>query len=119
METIKTQVKNRFMQICIGISMVTLSIGFLVLSINHATATPDRFPHPNDFMAQGGGKIGKYACSMCTVPGYKNNAGQTFPISLEAVVIDTETGKSVCYGATADNWKWMKDPNQIPANPFQ
>jgi len=120
METIKKQIKNNFLQTCIGIGIIFLCAGFFVLSINHASASsPEKVPTPKDFMAQGGGKIGKYQCSMCAISGGKNASGQFVSPTFEIVVLDTETGKTIFYTGDADNWKWVKDANQLPANPFQ
>ena len=47
METIKTQIKSKFLQTCIGISMIFLSAGFFVHSITPAMAAPTPMPAPN------------------------------------------------------------------------
>jgi hypothetical protein len=119
METIKKETKSKFLQVCIGVGIVFSSAAFLVLSINQASASaPAKMPTLNDFIAQGGGKVGKYSCSMCAISGGKNASGQLVSPTFEAIIMDTETGKSICYTSDADNWKWVKDANQIPASPF-
>jgi hypothetical protein len=120
METIKAQNKSKFLQVCIGVSMILISASLFIFSINHASASsPEKFPALKDFIQQGGGKIGKYACSMCAISGGKNANGQFISPTFEIIILDTETGKTICYTGDADNWKWVKDINQIPANPFQ
>jgi len=118
MKTIKTQIKGKFLQVCIGISIVLLSAGFFVLSINRTSASaPDKFPTPKDFMAQGTDKIGKYSTSMSIIPPYNNATYNNNTPTIEVIITDTETGKTVlweCY--LGKNWgKWNY---QIPANPF-
>lgn len=58
METIKTQMKSKFLQTCIGISMVLLSAGFFVHSITPAIAAPA--PAPNIKLTNSAAVIKEY-----------------------------------------------------------
>ena len=121
METTKTQNKSTFLQISMGISMMLVAASLFVLSVNHVSASsPDKFPTPNEFMMQGGGKIGKYTCTSSASGGGKNSSGQQVAPFSSLTIMDTETGKTVGYSADADGgWKWVKDASQLPANPLQ
>ena len=112
MEIIKTQMKNKFLQVSIGISMMLVAAGFFVLSINHVSASsPDKVPTPKDFMAQGGSKIGKYQVSLNSIYLTDGN------LTRNAMVIDTETGKTACYYRDAGA-EWKLISAQLPANPI-
>jgi hypothetical protein len=72
-------IKTKFLQTCIGISIVTLSLGFLFQSVQNATASPRTItPFQPEI-----GKFGKYATTVVT-----NTAGVIY-----AVTTDTETGQ--------------------------
>lgn len=98
--------KNRFLQISIGISMMLLSTAFLIQSINPSQATPG----PEKFLTEGTSKIGKYQMSFTYAIFPDGTAVQ------RALVWDTETGKSVYY--RNDDAGWIKQDNQLPANPI-
>lgn len=67
--------KNNFLSICLGISLVLVSAGFLIRSAYPAKAAP---PMPS--------AAGKYQLSVVSHNG-----------KLHAWVLDTETGKSSAY----------------------
>jgi len=87
METIKAHTRNKFLQVCIGISMVFISAGFFIHSISSANAAPT----PNNFMTQGTGKIGKYQIVF-------DNKNTDF------YLVNTETGKSLWWNKTQQIW---------------
>ncbi|HXU26042.1 MAG TPA: hypothetical protein VN698_02335 [Bacteroidia bacterium] len=89
METIKTNIKSKFLQVCIGISMVFISAGFFVHSISTVTASPA--PVPKDFTTQGVSKIGKYQMVFDT----KNT---------DFYLVNTETGKSMWWNKAQQLW---------------
>jgi hypothetical protein len=98
--------KNKFLQISIGISIIMLSAGFLIRSISPSQATPG----PEKFLAEGVSKIGKFQMSFTYAVFPDGTAVQ------RALVWDTETGKSVYY--RNDDAGWVKQDNQLPANPL-
>ena len=82
--------KNKFLQISIGISIIMLSLTFLLRSINHADAAPP----VEKFLSEGTNTIGKYQMNMViTSTGNAN-----------VLVWDTETGKSTYYYYSS-GWK--------------
>jgi len=87
METIKTHTRSKFLQICIGISMLFLSAGFFIHSISTATASP----MPKDFAMQGVGKTGKYQMVF-------DNKNTDF------YLVNTETGKSLWWDKVKQVW---------------
>ena len=97
--------KSKFLNICVGISIVLLSIGFLIRSIIPSQAAP----MPDLFLQQGTNKIGKYMM----VIGF-NSSGS----ARECLVWDTETAKSVYY-LYSDTRKWYNAGvvDQLPAKP--
>jgi len=76
--------KNNFLNICIGTSIVICSCAFLIRSVNPAQAAPA----PEDFQDAGTNKIGKYM--MMVVP-------ESEKYSEGIYVWDTQTGNSVRY----------------------
>jgi hypothetical protein len=89
MEITKTNTKNSFLQICMGISLVFVSAGFFIHSISTANASPA--PMPKDFMTQGAGKTGKYQIVFDT----KNT---------DFYLVNTETGKSLWWNKAKQLW---------------
>jgi hypothetical protein len=92
-------IKTKFLQTCIGISIVLLSLGFFFHSIPSAQAaslTPDKF------LQEGTDKIGKYQ-----MLGFSTT---------EVLVWDTETGKSIRYTFSGSSWATTK--YQLPAKPL-
>lgn len=87
METIKAHTRSKFLQVCIGISIVFISAGIFVHSISSANATPT----PNSFMTQNTGKIGKYQMVF-------DNKNTDF------YLVNTETGKSMWWNKTQQLW---------------
>lgn len=100
METIKTPIKSKFLQACIGVSMVLLSLGFLFQSLQKANASPsiEKFTQAGNI-----DKVGKYVFQQLT----QNGKQLMF-------VYDSETGVSKFY---AFDKIWMPEVFQLPANP--
>ena len=89
METIKTQMKSKFLQICTGISMVLVSAGFFVHSITPANAAPAT----KTFMPTTVGQTGKYILT------FLKDGNDTY-----TYMTDTETGKTHFYDSKAGKW---------------
>jgi hypothetical protein len=96
--------KNKFLNISIGIAIMLFSAGFFVRSINTANAAP---PMPQQFIEEGKNTIGKYQMSMAAVP----DGGS------KVVIINTETAETVYY-AKDNGVDWVKVRFQIPTDPF-
>jgi len=99
--------KNKFLVISIGISMMILSTAFLIRSINTANASPT----PGMFISEGINSVGKYQMTL-TYAVFSDGSTAT-----RALVWDTETGKSVYY--RNDKEGWIKQDFQLPASPLQ
>lgn len=86
--------KTKFLQGCIGITIVLFSLGFFVRSFIPANAQITTNQNTN-------GNNGKYqiAFSTCVDANY---------IYYSAVVCNTETGKSDLYSATGGGAGWTK-----------
>ncbi len=98
--------KTKFLQICIGITIVLLSSGFFIRSIVPATAqTNIGNTEP--------GKIGKYQIVM-------SSCVDNIAIYYIASIIDTETGKTQTYTATGGQSGWSKNTGNwnLPENPM-
>lgn len=78
--------KNRFLQISIGITLMLFGAGFFVRSFSNANAAPS----PKTFLTEGTNQIGKYMMSqqVVTLGEYRY---------YYFLVWDTETGKSKYY----------------------
>jgi hypothetical protein len=87
METIKAHTKGKFLQICMGLSMLFLSAGFFIHSIGTVTASP----MPKDFVTQSIGKTGKYQIVF-------DNKNTDF------YLVNTETGKSLWWDKAKQLW---------------
>lgn len=96
--------KNNFLQVSIGVTIMLFGAGFFIHTLKTATATPN----PEMFIQQGANKIGKY---MMMETHYSNNRSAT-------IVWDTETGNSRVYYFSNDEGKYMLDPSHIPDNPL-
>lgn len=94
--------KNRFLNISIGVSIMLLSGGFFLRSIPTANAAPT----PETFVEEGTSKIGKYMFQMCLGADDRRYG----------VVMDTETGKSKAYYYYLD--KFVDDGKAFPDNPL-
>jgi hypothetical protein len=98
--------KNKFLSISIGITLMLFGTGFLVRSIVPAQAAPS----PERFVEEGTTKIGKYM--MAVSSGNSNGI----------IVWDTETGASTYYEHTPSAYskgpKWVKDEAQLPMDPL-
>ncbi|MHB8261364.1 MAG: hypothetical protein ACYDCN_05890 [Bacteroidia bacterium] len=116
METIKKQMKSKFLQVSMGVSLMLFAAGFFALSINHAAASaPDKFPTPDKFVTAGDNTLGKYAAQF-TVVSWKDGSNRS--IVQVALIYDTQTGKSVLY--ESDNAEaWFKEKVQLPSSPLQ
>jgi hypothetical protein len=92
--------KNKFLQISFGVSMMMLSAGFLIRSVSTAEAAPT----PEKFVAEGTNKLGKYMMTMSTDDGHPT-----------VIIWDTETGKNKYY----ENYDtWRESGDQLPAIPL-
>ena len=100
--------KNKFLQVCLGISMLFISGGFLVYTINPAQAS---IPAPNKFIDGETNKIGKYMMVYGAPSG-----GDAYTV----IILDTENGNSICYTFNNSRRIWTKDPDseQLPKHPF-
>jgi hypothetical protein len=98
--------KNKFLNISIGITLMLFGTGFLVRSI----VPPQAAPTPEQFIEEGTTKIGKY---MMALSSGSNNG---------VIVWDSETGASAYYehmpSAYGKGPKWMKDEAQLPMDPL-
>jgi hypothetical protein len=92
-------IKTKFLQTCIGISIVLLSLGFFFQSIQSAHAAP---LSPQKFFQDGVNKIGKYQMLSFS--------------STEVLVWDSETGKSIRYSFEGSKWTLTK--YQLPEKPL-
>jgi len=92
--------KNKFLQVCVGLAIVLCATAFLIKSIAPAQAEPT----PANFINDGTNKIGTYMMNMIQ--------SQTGNISI--IVWNTETGKSVYY-YYSDGWKKAEG---LPENPL-
>jgi hypothetical protein len=99
--------KNKFLLISIGVSMMILSTAFLIRSISPANASPT----PDKFISEGTNSVGKYQMTL-TFSVFSDGSTAT-----RALVWDTETGKSVYY--RNDTNGWVKQDFQLPASPLQ
>jgi hypothetical protein len=91
--------KTKFLQTCIGISIVLLSLGFFFHSIQPAQAAP---LSPEKFFPEGTTNNGKYQLH--------------FFSSTEVLFWDSETGKSIRY--SFDGLKWSPTKFQLPEKPL-
>lgn len=82
--------KNKFLNICIGISLVLFGSGFFLRSLSNANAAPS----PQNFIEGNANQIGKYMMQV-----YITAAGTRC-----AIVWDTETGKSKNYYYNDRDW---------------
>ncbi|MBA4323040.1 MAG: hypothetical protein C0408_09515 [Odoribacter sp.] len=83
--------------------MILLAAGFFMRSFNSAQAGRQS---PDGFQQKGTNIAGKYqACLVIDGTAYN------------ALIIDTETGKSAFYSGCL-NAKWQLSPNQLPSNPL-
>lgn len=95
--------KNRFLNISVGVSIMLLSGGFFLRSVPTATAAPS----PETFVEEGTNKIGKYMMQIFPDPSESYR--------YHAYVWDTETGKSQGYYLLGSDW--MKERG-LPVNPL-
>jgi len=89
---------SKFLQICIGITIVLFGLGFLFRSVTSANAAPT----PENFAVEGTDKIGKYAITM------SEDAS-----SIHCIILDTETGTSKYY-YFGGNGEWALSSHQLP-----
>ena len=101
--------KNKFLQISIGVSMMLLAGGFFVRSISTANAAP---PSPKEFVAEGTNQIGVY--QMNFYQGLNSQGSDQYSI----LVWNTQTGKSTWYYYDYTAKDWVPSTKQLPANPL-
>jgi hypothetical protein len=89
MKTIQTEMKSRFLQVCIGVSMVLLSAGFFVRSATSANAAPAT----KTLMPTAEGQTGKYILT------FLKDGNETY-----TYMTDTETGKTYFLDSKAGKW---------------
>jgi hypothetical protein len=98
--------KNKFLSISIGVTLMLFGTGFLIRSIVPAQAAPS----PERFMEEGTNRIGKY--EMAISSGNPNGI----------IVWDSETGASTYYEYMSSAYgkapKWVKGEAQLPVDPF-
>lgn len=94
--------KNRFLSISIGVTLMLFGIGFILRSIPVANAAPA----PEAFVEEGTNKIGKYMFQI-----YLNSEG-----GRRAIVWDTETGRSQAY--YFNNREFVVDTEGFPEKPL-
>jgi hypothetical protein len=100
--------KNKFLSISIGISMMIFSTAFLFRSMNSANAIP---PSPKEFIEEGTNKIGKF---MMTMTNERDNYGD----NLRVLIWDSETGKSNVYMKDGSAAQFKELNFQLPENPL-
>jgi hypothetical protein len=91
--------KNKFLQISLGISIMLFAAGFFIRSVSTANAAP---PKPGAFLKTGMDQMGPYQMAMVINP-----AGGAY---LNLVVWNTQTGKSTIYYGQPkwdDDTKWL------------
>jgi hypothetical protein len=86
--------KNKFLNICIGLGILFVTGGFFLRSITTAHAAPQ-------FMAEGTTKIGKYQMAL----------GQNTEGNIRILIWDTETGKSQLFSEKIVDNKWTIAPS--------
>ena len=94
--------KTKFLQACIGITIVLLATTFFIRTIDGAQAAPG----PDKFFQQGTSKIGKY--SMAFVMNSENWKA--------VIVMDTETGKTKIYNEGTAGF--ALNDRQLPVSPM-
>jgi hypothetical protein len=96
--------KNRFLNISIGVSIMLLSGGFFLRSVPTANAAPT----PETFVQEGTNKIGKYMFQV-----YIGSDDRRY-----GVVMNTETGKSKAFYYLSYNDGFVADGKAFPDNPM-
>jgi hypothetical protein len=104
--------KNKFLQISFGISLVLFSLAFFIRTISTAQAAPA----PEKFISEGTSSIGKYTLTFLAYDYVANNGTES--AARRVIIMDTETGKTIYYGLDDGDSGWKKMDDQIPANPF-
>lgn len=99
--------KNKFLQVSAGVTMMLLGAGFFVRSFNTVQAAPT----PQMFQEAGTNKIGKYQIALTSYDS------KNYGLKVCAIIWDTETGASIQYLQSHDN-VWSKRDNQLPSRPF-
>lgn len=100
--------KTKFFQNCIGASTLIVAVSFFIHSIGVSYGASG----PEKFTQQGTNKIGKYQASYSTVEVDGD-------VIYSFLITDTETGKTVSYFCSkGTQYKWKKDPSQLPENIF-
>ena len=87
---------HKFFLNCIGIAAIVFASAFLVRSIQPANAAPK----PTDFFSEETGSSGRFHVQFC--PGVDGNGSFYF----EAMISDTQTGKSSVYKWNRDTQVW-------------
>jgi len=95
--------KNKFLNISIGVSIMLLSGGFFLRSVPTANA----IPAPASTIEEGTGKVGKYMFQV-----FLNSEGKRY-----GVVMDTETGKSKAFIYYGSGSGFSEDGKAFPDNP--
>ncbi|UXP32316.1 hypothetical protein N6H18_18415 [Reichenbachiella agarivorans] len=95
--------KNQFLNVCTGISMVIVAASLFVFSVISLNAEPT----PELFEQQQTNKIGKYM--MCAVHSD----------ALRVIVWDTETGNSKIYVRSRSGFKPNIADDQLPSDPLR
>lgn len=103
--------KNKFLNVCLGLSAILLSSALFVRSFS--TAKAEELPAPQHFMAEGGNKTGKYQMMMSRV-AYNDGTS-----NVRIMVWDTETGRSVYWRINPEDNGWTKMGDQLPSNPME
>ena len=107
--------RTKFLQSCIGLSIVIVSITFFIWSINDVHAAPG----PDKFLQQNTNKIGKYQACYSTLQSIDHGSDIAGSVIYSVLIIDTETGKTVLYyNSSSTKYMWKKDPVQLPQVPF-
>lgn len=110
--------ENKFLQSCIGISIVIFAVGFLIRSVVPAKAEVQKsriiFPEePNS--------VGKYMMTYQMQEHYKDgpsDAGNLYHVVWRQVLVwDTETGKSKMYYKD-NNGHFQASTHQLPSQPL-
>lgn len=99
--------KNKFLNISIGVTLMLCGAGFLIRSVQTANAAP---PRPEQFMEEGSSKIGKYQISLSTCT-------DACCLYTTAIVWDSETGKSKSFVMT-NGGAYKPYTNNLPDSPL-
>jgi hypothetical protein len=98
-------IKTKFLSVCLGISVVLFSFGFVIRSFTPATAQTNLGGNLSDC------KTGKYQMQLSSFV-----FGQT--VYYRVLIWDTETGKSKQYISSSGSSTWEVSSENLPSSPL-